>query len=107
MKSTQGKVKCCMTIVTLKDVKIAPVTILHSIIGPCASSKGFSRKKTENYSRLFNSRFRHTDDVLLPSNSRFGDYLHHIYPHEHEVKYTTDTQMSASYLDLHLEIDSR
>ena len=106
MKSTQGKVEYCMTIVTLKDVTTAPFTILHSIIGPYASSKSFSRKKTEYYSRLFNSRFRHTDDVLLP-NSRFGDYLHHIYPHEHEVKYTTDTQMSASYLDLHFEIDSR
>jgi len=33
--------------------------------------------------------------------------LHQIYPTELEVKDTTDTQMSASYIDLHLEIDSR
>jgi len=48
MKSEQGKIKCCMTIVTLKDVKTAPFTILHSIIGPYTSSKGFSRIKIEN-----------------------------------------------------------
>ena len=35
-------------------------------------------------------------------NSRFGDYLHSIYPNELEAK---DTQMYASYLDHHLEID--
>jgi hypothetical protein len=43
------------------------------------------------------------------SNSRFGDYLlvHRIYPKEElEVKDTTDTQMSASYLHFHLEIDN-
>jgi len=39
-------------------------------------------------------------------NSRFGDDLHHIYPNELEVKDTTDTQKSASCLDLRLEIDN-
>jgi hypothetical protein len=34
-------------------------------------------------------------DILSLKNSRFGDYLHHIYPHELEVKDTTDTQKSA------------
>jgi len=38
--------------------------------------------------------------------SRFGDYLHRIYPNELEVNDTTDNQTSASYLDLHLEIDN-
>ena len=33
----------------------------------------------------------------------FGDYLHRIYQNELEVKDTTDTQKSASYLDLHLD----
>jgi hypothetical protein len=37
--------------------------------------------------------------------SRFVHYLHRIYPNELEVKDTTDNQKSASYLDLHLEID--
>ena len=35
-----------------------------------------------------------------------GDFVDRIYPIELEIKDTTDTYMSASYLDLHLEIDS-
>jgi hypothetical protein len=34
---------------------------------------------------------------------KFGDYLHLIYPNQLEAKDTTDTQRSASYLDLHFE----
>ena len=41
------------------------------------------------------------------NNSRFGDYIHLIYPNELEIKDTTDSPKSASYLDLYLEIDSR
>jgi hypothetical protein len=37
-------------------------------------------------------------------NSGFVDYLHLIYQNELEVEDTTDTQKSASYLDLHLQI---
>jgi hypothetical protein len=40
------------------------------------------------------------------NNSRFGDFVDRIYPIELEIKDTTDTDRSASYLDLHLEIDS-
>ena len=36
----------------------------------------------------------------------FGDFVDHIYPIELEIKDTTDTYRSASYLDLHLQIDS-
>ena len=39
------------------------------------------------------------------NNSRFGDYLHRIYPTELEDKDTTDTQKSASYHAIHLKID--
>jgi hypothetical protein len=46
------------------------------------------------------------DDVLSPNNSRFVDFVDRIYPIELEIKDTTDTDRSASYLDLHLEIDS-
>jgi hypothetical protein len=38
--------------------------------------------------------------------SRFGDFVDRIYPIEFEIKDTTDTERSASYLDLHLGIDS-
>ena len=47
------------------------------------------------------------DDVLSLNNSRFGDFVDRIYPIELEIKDTTDTDRSASYLDLHLEIDSK
>jgi hypothetical protein len=50
--------------------------------------------------------FRYIDDVLSLNNSRFGDFIDRIYPIGLEIKDTTDTDTSASYLDLHLEIDS-
>jgi hypothetical protein len=49
--------------------------------------------------------FRYIDDVLSLNNSRFGDFVDRIYPNELEIKNTTDTDRSASYLDLHLQID--
>ena len=36
----------------------------------------------------------------------FGDFVDRIYPIEPEIKDTTDTDRFASYLDIHLEIDS-
>jgi hypothetical protein len=36
----------------------------------------------------------------------FGDFVDRIYPIELEIKDSTYTDRSASYLDLHLEIDS-
>ena len=50
--------------------------------------------------------FRFLDDVLSLNNSRFGDFVDPIYPIELEIKDTTDTDRSASYLDIHLRIDS-
>jgi hypothetical protein len=49
-----------------------------------------------------------SENFLVESldNSSFGDFVDRIYPIEHEIKDTTDTDRSASYLDLHLEIDS-
>ena len=57
-------------------------------------------------SRSFNFTFRYIDDVLSLNNSRFCDFVDRIYPIELEIKNTTDTDMSTSYLDLHLEIAS-
>jgi hypothetical protein len=56
--------------------------------------------------RSFNFTFRYIDDVLSLNNSRFGDFVDRTYPIELEIKDTTDTDRSASYLDRHLEIDS-
>ena len=37
-------------------------------------------------------------------NKSFGDYLHTIYPNELEIKDTTDSSRSASYLDIFLQM---
>jgi hypothetical protein len=49
----------------------------------------------------FNFTFRYKDDVLSLNN-----YVDRIYPIEPEIKDITYTNRSASYLDLHREIDS-
>ena len=46
------------------------------------------------------------DDVLSLNNSWLGEYMHLTYPNEVEVKGTTDTQKSASYLDFQHEIEN-
>ena len=63
-------------------------------------------KNEKKRARSFNFTFRYIDDVLSLNNSRFGDFADRIYPFELEIKETTDTDKSASYLGLHLEIDS-
>jgi len=70
--------------------------------------QGLLKNKDRQLAHTFNSSFRYilVDDVLSLNNSRFGDYLHRNYPNELEVKDTTDTQMSASNLTRHLEIDN-
>jgi hypothetical protein len=50
--------------------------------------------------------FRYIDDVLSLNNSRIGDFVDRIYPIELEIKDTTDTDRSASYLGIRLENDS-
>ena len=68
--------------------------------------QGLLKKNEKKLARSFNFTFRYIDDVLSLNNSRFGDFVDRIYPIELEVKDTTDTDASASYLDLHLEIDN-
>ena len=46
------------------------------------------------------------DGVLSLNNSMFGDFVDRIYHIELEIKDTTDTAKSSSYLDLQLEIGS-
>jgi hypothetical protein len=55
--------------------------------------------------RAFNFTYRYIDDVLSIKNSRFAEFLSLIYPPELEVKETTETASSASFLDLCLEFD--
>ena len=70
------------------------------------SIQGLLKKKKKKLARSFNFTFRNIDDVLSLNNSRFGDFVDRIYPIALKMKDTTDTDQSASYLDLHLEIDS-
>jgi hypothetical protein len=49
--------------------------------------------------RAFNFTHRYIDDVLSINYSRFAEFLPLIYPPELEVKETTDTASSASFLD--------
>jgi hypothetical protein len=64
------------------------------------------QKNQKKLARSFNSTFLYIDDVLSLNNSRFDDFVNCIYPIQLEINDTTDTERSASYLDLHLEIDS-
>jgi hypothetical protein len=68
--------------------------------------QGLLKKNEKKLVRSFNFTIRYIDDVLSLNKSRFGDFVDRIYPIELEIKDTTDTDTSASYVDLHLEIDS-
>ena len=63
------------------------------------------KDKKIHEARAFNFTYRYIDDVLSINNSRFVEFLPLIYPPELEVKETTDTASSASFLDLYLEFD--
>ena len=63
-------------------------------------------KKNKSLAVAFNSTFRYIDDVLSINNDRFHSYVDSIYPSELEIKDTTESSTSASYLDVLLNIDS-
>jgi len=44
--------------------------------------QGLLKNKDRILVQTFNSSFRYIEDVLSLNNSRFGDYIHHIYPSE-------------------------
>jgi hypothetical protein len=69
--------------------------------------EGLLKKNKKTLIRSFSFTFRYIDDVLSLINSKFCDFGDHIYPVEFEIKDTTDTERSTSYLDLHLKIDNR
>ena len=68
--------------------------------------QGRLKKNEKKLVRSFNFTFRNIDDVLSLNNSRFGDFVDHIYSIEPETKGTTDTDRSASCLDICIKIDS-
>jgi hypothetical protein len=52
----------------------------------------------------FNSTFRYIADVLSINNNQFHSYVDSIYPHEVEIKDTTECSTPALYLDVFIEI---
>ena len=52
----------------------------------------------------FNFTYRYIDDVLSINKPDFGNYLGQMYPPELEIKDTTESNTSASFLDLLLSI---
>jgi hypothetical protein len=54
----------------------------------------------------FNHTFRCIDDALSIKNHNFHNYVHLIYSDELEIRDTTESDKSASYLDILLNIDS-
>jgi hypothetical protein len=68
--------------------------------------QGLLKRNEKKLAWSFNFTFRYIDDVLSLNNFGFGDFVDRIYPIELEIKDNTDTDTSASYLDLHLEIDN-
>jgi hypothetical protein len=63
------------------------------------------KDKKIHEARAFDFTYRYIDDVLSINNSRFAEFLSLLYPPELEAKETTDTTLSASFLDLYLEFD--
>jgi hypothetical protein len=63
------------------------------------------KDKKIHEARAFNFTYRYIDDVLSINNSRFAEFLPLIYPSELEVKETTDTASSTSFLDIYLKFD--
>ena len=61
-----------------------------------------THEKQKKLARSFNFTLFYKDDILSLNNSRFGDFVDRIYPNNIELKDNTDTERSASYLDLHL-----
>ena len=48
----------------------------------------------------YNLTYRYIEDVLSINNPAFENYLDQMYPPELEIKDTTESNTSASYLDL-------
>ena len=60
----------------------------------------------KHLAQQFNFTYRYKDDVLSLKNTKFAEYLEFIYPRELEIKETTETAASSSYLDCYLYIDN-
>ena len=71
-----------------------------------SSSKDFWSLARKKIAPSFNFTYSYIDDILSLNNSKFSDYLDFIYPSELEIKDTTESMKSTSYLDCLLKIDN-
>ena len=60
----------------------------------------------KHLAQQFNFTYRYEDDVLSLKNTKIAEYLEFIYPRELEIKETTETAASSSYLDCYLYTDN-
>ena len=63
------------------------------------------KDKKIHEARAFNFTYKYIDDVLSMNNPRFAEFLPLIYPPELEIKETTNTASSATFLDIYLEFN--
>jgi hypothetical protein len=56
--------------------------------------------------KIFNSIYRYKVIVFSLNKSKLGDYVEHVYPIELEQNTIGTARYLASYLDLHVEIES-
>ena len=66
-----------------------------------------AKSKRHKEAKSFNFTFRYIDDVLSINNPTINNYLSMIYPPELEIKETTESSSSVSYLDIFLKFDSK
>ena len=67
---------------------------------------GAYQEKRKKLARTFSFTFLYLDDGLSLNNSKLSDFNGRIHRIELEIQDNTDKTRYASYLDLHLEIDS-
>jgi hypothetical protein len=63
-------------------------------------------EKEKSLAVAFNSTFRYIDDVLSINNNQFHSHVDLMYSNELEIKDTTESSTSASYLDVLLKLDT-
>ena len=63
-----------------------------------------SQRERKHLASRSNLTYRYIDDVLSINNPEFENYLGQMYPAELEIKDTTESTNSASYLDLLLSV---
>ena len=92
---------------TNKNKQKIPKSSLKLISSKC--SRGFDRQHIETSCRSFSCKMKRSrcffiDDILSLNNSKFCDFLDHIYPIELEISDNTDASWSTSYLNIHFDI---